>query len=362
MRLDRVKSGAILNTAASSTPVDLEDLVAVVERKPPKEFLREMNQHRKVLTKDVEETNWEETRDVSKMSVHERNLNIKTAQMERSSSRAHKVSKMKQTTSKSKDAYGRERDDICHFPSRSGIPDFVDSPGSKSSESISKLDQLSIDRANRKKEERRQRSAKRKLDQTDFEGERRKRKSASDDNDDEGLMVEVGSEDDDTSDADSLNKDNEDDIEVDTWRDTNRNLSGLKSKAKRLLHHCESVGRDLRRRLSSWGGQATEAEGESKTYCTGLLSIDSATLDENDDTNSDSEVLREDYFKQICPGLVLKGYQLVGVNWLKLLHENKINGVLADDMGLGKTVQSIAFLGWLKTKQVRLRNAHADIL
>jgi SNF2 family DNA or RNA helicase len=354
MRLDRNKSGTILNTVASTSRDDVEDLVAVVERKPPKEFLREMNQHRKDLTKDVEVTNWEETRDVSKMSAQERSLNIKTAQMERSSSRAHKVSRKKQTVSKSNDVCGRERDDAFHFPSRSGIPDIVDSPESKSPESISKLDQISIDRADRIKEERRQRSAKRKLSQTGFEDDKRKRESGSDDNDDGGVLIEADSEGNDTSDADSLHNDNEEDIEVDTWRDKNRNLSALKSKAKRLLHHCESVGRDLRRRLSSWGGQAAETEEgeESKSYCTGLLSIDSAALISESDDNSDSEVLREDYFTRICPGLVLKGYQLVGVNWLKLLHENKINGVLADDMGLGKTVQSIAFLGWLKTKQV----------
>jgi SNF2 family DNA or RNA helicase len=51
----------------------------------------------------------------------------------------------------------------------------------------------------------------------------------------------------------------------------------------------------------------------------------------------------------ICPSLTLKDYQLVGVNWLKLLHQNDVNGVLADDMGLGKTVQTIAFLAWLFT-------------
>ena len=52
-----------------------------------------------------------------------------------------------------------------------------------------------------------------------------------------------------------------------------------------------------------------------------------------------------------CPGLLLKAYQLVGVNWLRLLHTNDINGILADDMGLGKTVQTIAFLGWLHSVQ-----------
>ena len=53
----------------------------------------------------------------------------------------------------------------------------------------------------------------------------------------------------------------------------------------------------------------------------------------------------------LCPGLLLKAYQLVGVNWLRLLHTNDINGILADDMGLGKTVQTIAFLGWLQSIQ-----------
>ncbi|XP_066568320.1 SWI/SNF-related matrix-associated actin-dependent regulator of chromatin subfamily A containing DEAD/H box 1A [Amia ocellicauda] len=42
--------------------------------------------------------------------------------------------------------------------------------------------------------------------------------------------------------------------------------------------------------------------------------------------------------------LQLKPYQQVGLNWLVLLHKNKLSGILADEMGLGKTVQAIAFL------------------
>ncbi len=44
----------------------------------------------------------------------------------------------------------------------------------------------------------------------------------------------------------------------------------------------------------------------------------------------------------------LKDYQLVGVNWLMLLHEKDVNAILADEMGLGKTVQTIAFLAHLR--------------
>nr|XP_006826001.1 PREDICTED: SWI/SNF-related matrix-associated actin-dependent regulator of chromatin subfamily A containing DEAD/H box 1-like [Saccoglossus kowalevskii] len=43
----------------------------------------------------------------------------------------------------------------------------------------------------------------------------------------------------------------------------------------------------------------------------------------------------------------LKPYQIVGLNWLVLLHRQEVNGILADEMGLGKTVQAIAFLAHL---------------
>ncbi|XP_023834605.1 SWI/SNF-related matrix-associated actin-dependent regulator of chromatin subfamily A containing DEAD/H box 1A [Salvelinus sp. IW2-2015] len=45
--------------------------------------------------------------------------------------------------------------------------------------------------------------------------------------------------------------------------------------------------------------------------------------------------------------LNLKPYQLIGLKWLLLLHQHKLNGILADEMGLGKTIQAIAFLGRL---------------
>ena len=35
-------------------------------------------------------------------------------------------------------------------------------------------------------------------------------------------------------------------------------------------------------------------------------------------------------------GLALQDYQLVGLNWLALLHKHNINGILADEMGFEK--------------------------
>ncbi|XP_076876460.1 SWI/SNF-related matrix-associated actin-dependent regulator of chromatin subfamily A containing DEAD/H box 1b isoform X2 [Brachyhypopomus gauderio] len=45
--------------------------------------------------------------------------------------------------------------------------------------------------------------------------------------------------------------------------------------------------------------------------------------------------------------LQLKPYQLIGLNWLVLLHQNQLSGILADEMGLGKTIQAISFLAHL---------------
>lgn len=52
--------------------------------------------------------------------------------------------------------------------------------------------------------------------------------------------------------------------------------------------------------------------------------------------------------KGLADGLKLAPYQMVGLNWLAVMHAQNVNGILADEMGLGKTVQVIAFLTYLK--------------
>eukprot|EP00899_Mesostigma_viride_P000983 jgi/Mesvir1/10886/Mv18854-RA.3 len=50
----------------------------------------------------------------------------------------------------------------------------------------------------------------------------------------------------------------------------------------------------------------------------------------------------------------LKVYQLVGVNFMLLLHRNQVGGaILADEMGLGKTVQAISFMGMVHARDPR---------
>ena len=52
--------------------------------------------------------------------------------------------------------------------------------------------------------------------------------------------------------------------------------------------------------------------------------------------------------KTIPDGLKLTGYQMIGLNWLVLMHKQSLNGILADEMGLGKTLQTISLLGFMK--------------
>lgn len=43
--------------------------------------------------------------------------------------------------------------------------------------------------------------------------------------------------------------------------------------------------------------------------------------------------------------------QLIGLQWLVSLYNNKLNGILADEMGLGKTIQTIALICYLMEKK-----------
>lgn len=93
-----------------------------------------------------------------------------------------------------------------------------------------------------------------------------------------------------------------------------------------------------------------------------------------DMTNHIQKWISQQEMERVCPKISLKDYQLIGVNWLALLHSltfelpdkhsnlntktkrkggngRNVNGVLADEMGLGKTAQTIAFLAWLKYRR-----------
>ena len=47
--------------------------------------------------------------------------------------------------------------------------------------------------------------------------------------------------------------------------------------------------------------------------------------------------------------IILRDYQIIGVNWIDKLRKFNFSGILADDMGLGKTLQVIAYLDSLES-------------
>ncbi|CAB3409909.1 unnamed protein product [Caenorhabditis bovis] len=47
------------------------------------------------------------------------------------------------------------------------------------------------------------------------------------------------------------------------------------------------------------------------------------------------------------PNLLLKPYQIKGLEWMVSLYNNNLNGILADEMGLGKTIQTISLITYL---------------
>eukprot|EP00730_Choanoeca_flexa_P005313 TRINITY_DN11924_c0_g1_i3.p1 TRINITY_DN11924_c0_g1~~TRINITY_DN11924_c0_g1_i3.p1 ORF type:complete len:814 (+),score=277.19 TRINITY_DN11924_c0_g1_i3:2061-4502(+) len=75
--------------------------------------------------------------------------------------------------------------------------------------------------------------------------------------------------------------------------------------------------------------------------------------DEPMDTRPEEPSSRPEDQPELVTGGDMRPYQIAGVNWLKALFENGLNGILADEMGLGKTLQTIAFFAHLYQHKVR---------
>ncbi|XP_025988856.2 lymphoid-specific helicase [Solenopsis invicta] len=77
-------------------------------------------------------------------------------------------------------------------------------------------------------------------------------------------------------------------------------------------------------------------------------------LSADSDTEVDLKVIAETNTDFIKPKYFcgeLYNYQKIGLEWLKRLYDNALNGILADEMGLGKTVQVISLICHLIEKK-----------
>ena len=134
-----------------------------------------------------------------------------------------------------------------------------------------------------------------------------------------------------------------------------------KKAATSVLHTAEQLSAQVLRTMTSWIGEKDSSGAAPKgMIVNGALSLGSfhRTDAASDGDASCHKWISQEIMREACSGVKLSNYQLIGVNWLALLHGMKcniegkrntnVNGVLADEMGLGKTVQTIAFLAWLK--------------
>ena len=147
----------------------------------------------------------------------------------------------------------------------------------------------------------------------------------------------------------------------------------------KLVEHCKNLARPLEAVMTRWGvnvyGSASR-NGEleimdvgslsSGTKDSGIGTPTSRSVSTDEDTDTDlaksSSTWKQNFFSQpsnMATRVILKDYQVVGINWLSLLFDqsqslsSSFGAILADDMGLGKTCQVIAFLAHLMQRGIK---------
>ncbi|KAJ7567288.1 hypothetical protein O6H91_02G141000 [Diphasiastrum complanatum] len=117
------------------------------------------------------------------------------------------------------------------------------------------------------------------------------------------------------------------------------NEQELEDPIVKTLEKCDQIAASLREELqaSTTSVKNLSSDGYSE------VNASAAKIVTREDVSAACDIL--DATKE----QILKPYQLVGVNFLFLLHRKNVGGaILADEMGLGKTVQAVVFLALLK--------------
>ena len=153
-----------------------------------------------------------------------------------------------------------------------------------------------------------------------------------------------------------------------------------------LVTKCEELGRSVAETMGKWGfnvaGAASNGELEMVSFDetrsslrdsgvgTPTSSPPALRFDEelDGDLPLKQSTRRQDKLMTKFLGqpsnmgadVVLKDYQLVGLNWLALLFEKQLSCILADEMGLGKTCQVIAFLAHLL--EINVKGPHLVVV
>lgn len=135
-----------------------------------------------------------------------------------------------------------------------------------------------------------------------------------------------------------------------------------------LVKRCEEIAKPLEAEMSKWGfnsfGTRKEGEGielvsfdDADSQRDSGLGSPSSGLSSNGENADEEKIVSSkrrkatvEFLKKpslMADDVVLKDYQIVGLNWLNLMYDQNLSCILADDMGLGKTCQVISFLSHL---------------
>jgi SWI/SNF-related matrix-associated actin-dependent regulator 1 of chromatin subfamily A len=127
-----------------------------------------------------------------------------------------------------------------------------------------------------------------------------------------------------------------------------------------LVSEVETLGKPVADEMKKWGVDTFgKREGELEItklaplkpeHDSGIATPSSSRRSPDSDDDMVQSKRKSRLISQpaiMAKDLVMKDYQIVGINWLRLLYENELSCILADDMGLGKTCQVIAFLAHL---------------
>lgn len=119
------------------------------------------------------------------------------------------------------------------------------------------------------------------------------------------------------------------------FEDCQRVLGGY-GAVDSVLEKCERIGASLRAAIASWSVDSVN-KGKTKEDTSGNASV---MIDEAEEGSLNLKSVRmaaKEYFAKqpaiLNPGVMLKDYQLLGINWLYLLYKKEYSCILADEMG-----------------------------
>lgn len=137
--------------------------------------------------------------------------------------------------------------------------------------------------------------------------------------------------------------------------DTSMSMMSGYEAVDALVATCSELGKPLTEEMTRWGfdvngaakgGELEMVSLEEDLHDSGLGTPNSKSTSEvgDDDVRAVSKKGKNKFLKKpekMASTLVLKDYQLVGLNWLALLYKFKLSCILADDMGLGELFDSL---------------------